>query len=1078
MPTLAELFSPGAPALVEGLRTLVVSPDRFVEPGMTVNATFSFTNLGGAPAKGLRARFALPQGLRYLVGSARADAQALDERGGEPTIFGSNGAEIGDVPPGAQRQISVSYLVAPTIEDGTVIELQAALASLDVPVIGSNCVRLVVRSRPELAGKTTLAQISAVRTAEPGGEVLVSARVHNTGESSAHDVVVVLPLPEHTAFLANSARVDGKPFPAADEPFGFVAPMILTPKLGPGATLSIEYRAMVSPHLADETVLAVRGAVAAREVAEFALPPAELAIRSSESFANAETALTIDAPDEVEPGAAVRVVCSAKNSGTDRARGVELSIVLPDGVAYAPGSATLNGNPLPASALAKGATLRVPVGDLRAGAAAALAIEARVAAPARDGQQLAVAAHVLWASGARDFERALTVRARPQFGPAWNHAEVPARPLVNPADPAIFEFALMNEGATAATDARLRVTLDDGLCEPYAEIDGKRIEIANGTIELRALAPFEPHAIALHARVAAEIADRTELRAGARLETAQTESVDLGEARVVVRSRPRFSPETSAIALVSEHPLRPDGFAELRAVVVNVGTDVARDARLLLRVSPEARIDGVEGAVRDGNTLIFGDMAAGERAEATIRVRLADFVAAGREVTVEGWASGKGMIPLVLTPGTVPTFAEPRFEDVALTSFPPETVDAGTEIAFALALRNSGDGAASRLSVSAVSPACTVYIPGSTTVNDVMLLDAGGGSRLWAPGGLVLGDVGPGVEINLRWRAIVNTPLPAGTLIEATAKIEWDEGQALQVTSPPVRVRSAPAFGVAAAGLPFSVAGAVPHNGMPTRSLPPAAARIAVLPPAQPITRPAEGDDSVISGDPSAQERAALPVSYLVLDAGRLARKLEFFENTRYPGLMRHLFAARALFPDQVLGIARGVTDRHLDALRASVTDTFDRLFIKMSTPNFQPAARDLEDETARTALLDVLWAIADAPAAPADEHRRGLVRIAGPLERERLLSLAQTLREAPLGSASAFSAVATFLGTTIRCGETLSHTLGEYRLALIEALDAFADSPPAAFQAALCKTGSPALDQALRSLETTLRSALEPAPS
>src|SRR6185312_1093945 len=163
MRTLTEVFAPGASPLPEGLRTLVVSPERTVEPGMTVRATFAFYNMGGAPATGLRVRFTLPDGLRYLVGSARIDDVPLDEPGGETALLASNGADIGEVPPGTERKISISYLVASTIENGATIELQAAIASLEIPVIGSNVLRLVARSAPELRNASTGVALEPVR---------------------------------------------------------------------------------------------------------------------------------------------------------------------------------------------------------------------------------------------------------------------------------------------------------------------------------------------------------------------------------------------------------------------------------------------------------------------------------------------------------------------------------------------------------------------------------------------------------------------------------------------------------------------------------------------------------------------------------------------------------------------------------------------------------------------------------------------------------------------------------------------------------------------------------------------------
>src|ERR1700761_1092074 len=103
MRTLTDVFGPGAPSLPEGLRTLVVSPDRMVEPGTTVRATFAFYNYGGAPATGLRVRFNLPDGLRYVAGSAKVDDRPLDDVRGETGLVAPSGVDVGEVPPGVER---------------------------------------------------------------------------------------------------------------------------------------------------------------------------------------------------------------------------------------------------------------------------------------------------------------------------------------------------------------------------------------------------------------------------------------------------------------------------------------------------------------------------------------------------------------------------------------------------------------------------------------------------------------------------------------------------------------------------------------------------------------------------------------------------------------------------------------------------------------------------------------------------------------------------------------------------------------------------------------------------------------
>ena len=145
MRTLTDVFAAGTTALPEGLRTLEVSPGRYVKPGQTVHATFTFRNLGGGTATGFRVRFRLPDGLTYLVGTARIDDDAGRGTGPHHAAQGS-GADIGEIAPGGERRISLDYSVASTIEDGTPITIQAAIASFEVPVIGSNVVRL---ARPQ-----------------------------------------------------------------------------------------------------------------------------------------------------------------------------------------------------------------------------------------------------------------------------------------------------------------------------------------------------------------------------------------------------------------------------------------------------------------------------------------------------------------------------------------------------------------------------------------------------------------------------------------------------------------------------------------------------------------------------------------------------------------------------------------------------------------------------------------------------------------------------------------------------------------------------------------------------------------
>ncbi|HEV2644097.1 MAG TPA: hypothetical protein VGT98_15400, partial [Candidatus Elarobacter sp.] len=812
MRTLTEVFAPGAPSLPEGLRTLVVSPDRTVEPGTTVRATFAFYNFGGAAATGLRVRFNLPDGLRYVPGSARIDDRALDDIRGETSLLSPNGADVGEVPPGVERRIAMAYVVAPTIENGAALELQAALASNETDVIGSNVVRLVASSAPQLENPDTIASLEAVRVAEPGEEIVATARVRNTGHATAHDVVVVLPVPDRTAYIDGSARIDGREI-AIDErggdPFGFGNATVASPSLAAGATLVVEYRARIESPLDDNTRIVLGGAVASAETAEFELARAELTVRSASRFDTEATRLVVDAPSEVEPGRRVRVGLIAENNGTCAAEDARVRLTLPEGLRYAPGSRAVDGRSVSESDT-PGSFVFARVD---AGRRVEAAIDAYVVSPAVDGTPLPVGGSLQWSTGSRTFERTLTVRSSPRFLEARNTLTLDGSSQVTPGSEVRGTIRIANDGTAQATGVRIVIEADPVLqLLRYADGGGEaRVQPAG--IDVGTLAPGATRTFTLVGTVASPIADRFAIRLRARLENDQTAAAVLGQLELLVRSRPRFAPGASTLSYPAGDPLRPSGHGDVHLVVVNEGTDAARDARVHLDITDDARIEAVDGATRVGTSVLFGDILPGARAEATVRLRLARLVARGTAITVNGRLEAVGLLPLALAPVTIPTVAEPRFDQGAsLRTQPWETVDAGEPLYVRLSVRNTGDGAASRLVLRGQLPPHTAYLPGSTLVNDVPLLDVDGGSVLWSKPGLVLEDVDPGVEVVVRYGTIVNTPLAAGTLIDAHLDLGWDGGGALAISSPAVRVRSTPAFAVRASGLPFSVSGIAPRT--------------------------------------------------------------------------------------------------------------------------------------------------------------------------------------------------------------------------------------------------------------------------
>jgi uncharacterized repeat protein (TIGR01451 family) len=648
---------------------------------------------------------------------------------------------------------------------------------------------------------------------------------------------------------------------------------------------------------------------------------------------------------------------------------------------------------------------------------------------------------------------------------------------------------VVNDGTASATNVRLTLEADDVL-QSLRYIDREvEARVQGGVISLGTLDANEEREIVIVGTVASPIGDRTEIRLGAALIANETATLSLGTLALVARSRARFAPATSTLHYASDGPMRPSGPGLVSVVLVNEGTDVAHDVRLALALSPEARLEGVDGATRDGAAIIFGDIAPGSRVEATARLRLARFVGRGATVMVHARLSGASLLPVALEPITIATLAEPNFADgPSVRTQPQDSVDAGEALYLHIVARNTGDGSAAKLVVRAALPEHTAYLPGSTSVNDVPLVDADGGSVLWSKAGLVLEDVDPGVEISVRYCVIVNTPLAAGTLIDPTAELHWDGGRSQTLVASAVRVRSTPAFAVRASGLPFSVAGVAPRTAdvlhelqqQQPPPLPPAPAAIVAFPaapPPAPVAAPVavapEPPPAAVIPAPAPAHGAKPFRVRVTFSREALERTLGLLEQSDYGGLVRHLFVLRALFPDGLVGL-NGELEAKFVAERDLLHGVVDRLFIKMRLPRYALTAKDLEDRGSRMALVELVAALRGADPGPASKPPRDPIVVEGAIDRDRIVANLSALESEPLGGPRPWLVIAEFLGDHIEWPGGRSAALGAYRSALIATFMNVGALPIDEFHRVLVGSTNASLDAALGDVRAALRDAIE----
>lgn len=529
-------------------------------------------------------------------------------------------------------------------------------------------------------------------------------------------------------------------------------------------------------------------------------------------------------------------------------------------------------------------------------------------------------------------------------------------------------------------DAPRRIALEIGQAISHFCVDGK----PRRADERVRLLPGAAHTLTFELAMVEDAVDGREYTTSV---IAHDDGRPVAQAAITVRARNRVWLDTHAWLASDES----GSFVR----IANRGTTPARSARVTFDA--------------DGSALELGDIFPGTSTDVAITGITMRAAARGGVVRC-----GSQTVRLEAADATVRN-------DLDASITVPESAHAG--IGIPVTLHMSCTQPANALHIRAAALRDAHIVTGSTRVNEHAIIDTPTGSVLSAENGLALHCVPASIAVTIGWTVMINAALDADRAFIVRALVDVD-GIVHAIESGPVTIYARRAFAPSAHAFPFYVDGVVAL--------------------AQPEGAPEaiawyEAVDPIAHIEPiqSGQNHSVQLVIRLTPD--RSASIARLLRGASMPGLVSHVFALRALFPDttasedpelaQLLALER-------DALRA----VLDRLYVKMRIPGYDVTATDCEDSTARRslgALLTAVWA-----------H-----------------SLAAALGEAAIGAPIALYAVASLLPRECAGAPAVSAALEQYVVLLQGAFARTLDMPAPEFDETLARHNDRALDAAREEL-------------
>ncbi|WOA59008.1 DUF7507 domain-containing protein [Bacillus mycoides] len=317
----------------------VKSADKnFATIGDTISYTITLNNPGNVTSQNIIFTDILPDGTTYISGTLINDSGT--QQIGNP----ASGIQIGNINPGSTATITINVLVTniPSINpisNSSSIQFQHIVDPSQPAItqtVSSNTVTTTINSAILTTTKSADKSIVSV-----GDTITYTTTITNTGNTAATNITFTSAIPASTTFIPNSVTVNGVQQPGAQPALG-----VNLPNIAPGETVTVTFQVNVisippsSSIMDNDTILY-----------SYTVDPSGAPITTSTST-NIVTNPVLDAMitmvksvDQtlVTLGDTITYTTILKNSGNTNATNITFTDLIPDGTTFITDSITIDG---------------------------------------------------------------------------------------------------------------------------------------------------------------------------------------------------------------------------------------------------------------------------------------------------------------------------------------------------------------------------------------------------------------------------------------------------------------------------------------------------------------------------------------------------------------------------------------------------------------------------------------------------------------------------------------------------------------------------------------------------------------